>query len=271
MLMMKRAKNIWKILCACMAVAGTGGAWAQSTVLNELTSRQDGRQWASVGRLDIAGKGFCTASLIREDLILTAAHCIYDRDHTAISADRFTFSAGLREGRAEAYRSIASVVAHSDFRPGGAIEASEVAHDLALLRLSQPIRLPSLAPYPIAGSPRRGDTVGVVSYAKGREEAPSLQEICDVLGQQDGVIILTCEVDFGASGSPVFRDNNGILEIVSVVSAMSETNGRPISLGASLGAPLDALVQEIDDMQTGLPQSITPGQRRDTGAKFIRP
>ena len=253
------------------AIASTAAMGLQAQTLTELTSRNNAEQWSGVGRLDIEGKGFCTAALIREDLILTAAHCIYDQQDAPIDATRYTFSAGLREGRAEAYRDITRVLAHPLFRPGGALDTAEVAHDIAILQLARPIRLPSIAPYPIAQSPTRGETVGIVSYAKDRADAPSLQEICDVLGQQSGVVITTCQVNFGASGSPVIRTRNGIIEIVSVISAMSETNGQPISLGASLQGPLNELLRELDETETALPRAIISGQRRDTGAKFIRP
>ncbi|NBX10251.1 MAG: S1 family peptidase [Marivivens sp.] len=251
---------------------GATSVAAQDGRLVTLSTSNDGRGWEAVGRLDIAGKGFCTAALIRDDLILTAAHCVYDRDGRPIEAGRFSFGAGLREGRAEAYRNIRRVVAHPNYRFGVGTTGEEVARDLALLELDQPIRTTRIFPYPIAATPRAGDQVGVVSYARGREDAPSLQEICDVLGRQDGVVVMTCDVNFGASGSPVFRVRNGVAEIVSVVSAMTNLDGTAVSLGASLDQPLSELLAYYDmGAQSILPRAIMPGQRGDTGAKFIRP
>lgn len=80
----------------CLAVS----ALAQESGLVTLETRQDSQGWEAVGRLDIRGKGFCTASLIRDRLILTAAHCLYDSDGGLITPDRFEFRAGLRDGRA---------------------------------------------------------------------------------------------------------------------------------------------------------------------------
>jgi hypothetical protein len=83
---------------------------------------------------------------------------------------------------------------------------------------------------------------------------------------------MTCDVNFGASGSPVFRVRNGVAEIVSVVSAMTNLDGTPVSLGASLDQPLSELLAYYDmGAQSILPRAIMPGQRGDTGAKFIRP
>jgi hypothetical protein len=40
------------------------------------------------------------------------------------------------------------------------------------------------------------------------------------------VLVLTCDVDFGASGAPIFRMDGSIARIVSVVSAKGELAGR---------------------------------------------
>jgi hypothetical protein len=110
-----------------------------------------------------------------------------------------------------------------------------VGSDLALLELDQPIRLPSVRPFGLGSEPRRGAAVGVVSYGKDREETPSLQEECRVLGHQQGVLILSCAVEFGSSGAPVFVTEDGEARIVSVVSAKAEMGERPVALGVALG------------------------------------
>jgi V8-like Glu-specific endopeptidase len=247
---------------------------AEETGLVGLQTRQDSQGWEAVGRLDIQGKGFCTAALIRESLILTAAHCLYDTDGSVIDSDRFEFRAGLRDGRASATRAIKRAIPHPDYHASGdTFVADEVAVDIAVLELARPIQNSRIRPYLIATRPLTGDEIGIVSYGRGREDVPSLQEVCSVLGRQTGVIVMTCDVDFGSSGAPVFTMRDGETRIASVVSAMARIDGEKVSLGTSLDGPLSALMTHFATIGPALPggsqRLISIGERNETGAKFI--
>lgn len=259
-----------QIIGAAIALFLATTAVAQDSALQQFATGDDSRGWEAVGRLDIEGKGFCTATLIDERTVLTAAHCVFDRDG-AVSADRLTFSAGLRNGRAEAYRDVRRIFVHPQYDPNRIErDVAVVAYDLALLELSQPIRNMRIEPIPVAASLLRGQDIGVVSYARDRADAPSIQEVCSVLGRQGHVLIMTCDINFGSSGAPVFRISGGRAEVVSVISAMSELNGDPVSLGASLGEPLAELRTQAATPTRIQTNTLIPGQRSDTGAKFIR-
>lgn len=80
--------------------------------LVEMVTGDDARGWEAVGRLDLGGRGFCTGALIAPDLVLTAAHCLYDRDSgDRIDPSEIEFKAGMRGGRALAYRSVRRALA----------------------------------------------------------------------------------------------------------------------------------------------------------------
>jgi len=271
---------IFSILLVILAggVQAQGGAQG-SSALRMLMTGDDSRGWQAVGRLNIAGRSFCTGALIAPDLVLTAAHCMYDME-TGLRVDdaEVQFLADLRGGRAAAYRGVRRSIVHPGFAVTDRDFSQRVAHDLAILELDQPIRNASITPFSTRTRPVEGAEVGVVSYAHDRAESPSLQELCHVLARHGGSLVLSCDVDHGSSGAPIFVVEDGSPRIVSVVSAKASVSGKPVALGTALQQPLAELLA-LREAGDGVFRKTPPPVRRlslneahsDIGAKFLRP
>ncbi|NKW72145.1 trypsin-like serine protease [Rhodobacteraceae bacterium R_SAG10] len=279
---MRRVAKVLKlrryVLLALAFLMGLPAA-AQDSGLERLDTWGRNRGWEGVGLLNIAGRTSCTGVMIRPDMVLTAAHCLYDAD-TGVRVDprQVEFRAGWRGGRAIAVRMGRAAVIHARYGGSDRLSGEQMRYDVALLQLAAPILPTHADPFRADGGVRTGDEVSVVSYGAGRNDAASRQRACEVLEAARGLVVMSCDVVPGSSGSPVFAMRKGRPRVVALVSAMGMVNGRQVSFGMDIEAPLADVLADFRAGRGVYPVALPSARRLVVGdgqsvggARFIRP
>jgi protease YdgD len=261
-------------LCLALALlAGAHAPAARAEALDRLTLRDARLGWEGVGRLDVGGRGYCTGTLIAPDVVLTAAHCLFDAKGAALPGSAFTFRAGYTDGSAIAEAVGARAVAHPRYDPAAGTSVESLRHDVGLVGLERAIPAAMAAPFPVA--PAGGDAVSVVSYGAGRDEAPSWQRRCAIIGRYQGLFAFDCAAVAGSSGAPVFDRSGPRARIVSVISSGGEVDGRAVAVGMELPGLVAALRSALRSAPAAPPAGarwLAPGGAdAAAGARFLRP
>ncbi len=180
---------------------------------------------------------------------MTAAHCLFNpRTRAKVPLSELRFVAGFHRGAYVALREIVDAAILPGFVIGARASLDGVREDLALLVLDRAADDPRITIF--APGALRPDPATIVSYARDRSQAPSIQQPCEVRAAQAGILALACPVNFGASGAPVLAGEGGAFEIVAVVSAIGATEGgEEVALAVPLAdrlADLDAALDGSD-------------------------
>jgi secreted trypsin-like serine protease len=168
---------------------------------------------------------FCSGVALAPALVLTAGHCVLPgADYKLITFDA---------ARQPALKDIAAIARHPDFDVN-AVLRHRVTADVALLKLAQPLQIAAASLAPAGGAVAVGDRFVVAGYgvavrgdgktggtaraatlvASGQPGTLQIRLIDPATkGERSGLGACT-----GDSGAPVFRETDGLLGVIGVVS-----------------------------------------------------
>lgn len=245
------------VVAFAMAISMTQPSLAEKRAIKP---GSEAEKFAGVGILQARDKGFCSAALIDATTVLTAAHCVYsETTNKILPPESFRFLAGWRDGITAARRNVVRITAHRDYNPKREYGEKNIAADLAIVELDQPIDRGAAQSFGRLDKVRVGDNMSVVSFSGVRSDVASIDTGCLTKERYGNRILLDCISTSGMSGAPLFVVQNGVPKIAALVSGHRSWTGtkRTQMIALAIERPLRQVMLDAQSTRTtardGLP------------------
>ncbi len=225
-----------RLLCVCCIIFLSGLlGWSDMSRAEPFPMLSDPERlrWQAVGRVN--GTGFrartgCSGTLIAPDLVVTAAHC------AGVDAGTFRerhFVAGWYRGRFTAHRPSFEIDVHPLYPLTDGLE--QRAHDIAVIRLADPIPKGLVEPVPLVPRGTRApQSALLLGYQNNRPHVLSGRPDCPALPAiHPDVLLFACEVVGGNSGGAVIVETENGPALAGVLVARLGPEGHALAVPVS--------------------------------------